>query len=191
MKSRILAVTVLAGTLAASAALAAPETYNIDNSHTYPRFEFNHLGFSNQVGRFDKTTGKITLDTAARTGEVNLTIDTKSVNTGSALFNEHLSKEDFFHTEKYPTITFKSSKFKFEGDKVAAVEGDLTIKGITKPVTLNVVRFHCGAHPLAKKQACGANATAQIKRSDFNLAKHVPAVSDEVTLSISVEAIKE
>lgn len=174
-----------------SAAFAAPETYVIQNAHTFPRFEYNHLGFSNQVSRFDKTSGTIIIDRAAKTGSVDVVIDAKSVNTGYALFNEHIQGEDFFDTAKYPTITFKSKNLKFVGDKLTGVEGELTIKGITKPVTLTVTSFLCMPHPMAKKDACGANATTKIKRSEFNAGKHAPNVSDEVTLAIPVEAIKE
>lgn len=173
-----------------TAALAAPETYVIDGTHTFPRFEYSHFGYSNQVSRFDKTSGKITLDRAARTGSVDVVIDAKSVNTGYALFNEHIQAEDYFDTAKYPTITFKSSSLKFDGDKLVAVDGNLTVKGVTKPVTLTVTSFHCMPHPMLKKDACGANATTKIKRSEFNAGKNAPYVSDEVTLTIPVEAIK-
>lgn len=185
---RILALA-LAATLS-SAAYAATETYVIDTNHTKPRFEYNHLGFSTQLSRFDTTSGKITIDRVAKTGSVDVTVDAKSVDTGYPLFNGHLQGEDFFDTAKYPTITFKSNKMKFDGEKLVAVEGNLTIKGITKPVTLTVTSFLCMLHPMAKKDACGANATVQVKRSDFNMGKYVPLVSDEVTLSIPVEAIK-
>ncbi len=185
-----LAILAVAATLS-TAAFAATETYVIDNAHTYPRFEYNHLGYSIQVSRFDKTSGKITLDRAAKTGSVDVTIDAKSVNTGLALFNEHIQAEDYFHTAKYPTITFKSSNLKFDGDKLVAVDGNLTVKGVTKPVTLTVTSFHCMPHPMLKKDACGANATTKIKRSEFNAGKSAPFVSDEVTLTIPVEAVKE
>jgi len=174
-----------------TAAFAAPETYVIQNAHTFPRFEYNHLGYSNQVSRFDKTSGTIVIDRAAKNGSVDVVIDTKSVNTGFPLFNEHIQGEDLFDTAKFPTITFKSKNLKFDGDKLTGVAGDLTIKGVTKPVTLTVTSFHCMPHPMLKKDACGANATAKIKRSDFNVSKHVPYVSDEVTLTIPVEAIKK
>ena len=174
-----------------SVASAAPETYVIDNGHTLPRFEYNHLGYSTQLSRFDKTSGKIILDRAAKTGSVDVVIDAKSVNTGSALFNEHIQGEDFFDTAKYPTITFKSNNLKFDGDKLASVEGELTIKGVTKPVTLTVTSFQCMPHPMLKKDACGANATTRIKRSEFHAGKHAPYVSDEVTLTIPVESVKE
>ena len=175
----------------AAAALAAPETFNIDPGHTLPRFEYNHLGYSNQQHRFDKTSGKIVLDRAAKTGSVDVTIDTKSVNTGYALFNGHIQGEDFFNTEKFPTMTFKSTAVKFDGDKPVAVEGNLTIKGVTKPVTLTVTNFHSAPHPMLKKDAIGANAVTKVKRSEFNMSKNVPYVSDEVTLNIAVEAVKE
>ena len=188
-----LAVVVTASALGAfsAAAFAAPETYVIDPSHTAPRFEYSHFGYSSQMHRFDRTSGKIVLDRAARTGSVDVTIDAKSVNTGLALFNGHIQGEDYFDTARYPTITFTSTKVRFEGDKPVAVDGNLTIKGVTKPVTLTVTSFHSMPHPFAKKDAIGANATAKIKRSEFNMGKNAPAVSDEVTLSIAVEAIKE
>jgi polyisoprenoid-binding protein YceI len=173
------------------AACAAPETYSIEPTHSLPRFEYNHLGYSIQLSRFDKISGTITLDRAAKTGAVDVTIDAKSVNTGYALFNEHIQGDELFATAKYPIITFKSSKVSFDGDKVAAVDGDLTIKGVTRPVTLMVNSFHCMPHPMLKKDACGATATTKVKRSEFNMSKAVPYVSDEVTLTLPVEAIKQ
>ncbi len=174
-----------------AAAFAAPETFNVEPTHTYPRFEYSHFGYSNQQQRFDKTSGKIVIDRAAKTGSVDVSIDTTSVNTGYALFNQHLQGEDFFDTAKYPAISFKSTAVRFEGDKPVAVDGKLTIKGVTKPVTLTVTSFHSMPHPMLKKDAIGANATAKVKRSEFNMGKNVPYVSDEVTLTIAVEAIKE
>ncbi len=185
-----LAALVLSAGLS-SAALAAPETYVIDNTHTYPRFEYNHFGYSNQVHRFTKTSGTITLDREKKSGSVDVTIDAKSVETGYALFNEHIQGEDFFDTAKYPTVTYKSSRLKFEGDKLTAVEGDLTLKGVTRPVTLTVTSFMCMPHPMLKKAACGANATAKVKRSDFNMSKYTPHVGDEVTLTMSIEAVMQ
>lgn len=185
---------ILALTLAAAfttSAFAASETYIIEGTHTLPRFEYSHFGYSTQLSRFDKTTGKIVIDRAAQTGSVDVTIDATSVNTGSTLFNGHIQGEDFFNTAAYPTITFKSSKLSFDKDALVAVEGDLTIKGITKPVTLTVTSFKCMPHPMRKKDACGANATTKIKRSDFNMGKYAPYVGDEVTLTLPVEAVKE
>lgn len=186
---KIIALMLAAGF--SMSAHAAPETFVIDSTHTYPRFEYSHFGFSNQVSRFDKTTGTIVLDRAAKTGSVDVTIDATTVNTGYATFNEHLQAEDFFDTKKYPTITFKSTKLNFKGDALKSVNGNLTIKGVTKPVTLAITSFKCMPHPMTKKDACGANAVTKIKRSEFNAGKYAPNVGDEVTLSMAVEAIKE
>lgn len=173
------------------AAFAAPETYVLDNGHTFPRFEYSHFGYSTQLSRFDKTSGKIIIDRAAKSGSVEVLIDAKSVNTGSTLFNEHIQGEDFLNTAKFPSITYKSTKFIFDGDKLASVDGNLTIKGVTRPVTLTVTSFQCMPHPMLKKEACGANATAKIKRSEFNAGKYAPYVGDEVTLTFAVESVKE
>lgn len=193
MKKTLAAVaTALAiGTFATPSAFAAPETYVIDGSHTYPRFQYNHLGYSMQAHRFTKTSGTITWDRAAKTAAVDITIDARSVDTGHALFNEHIQGEDFFHTAKYPTITFKSSSVTFENGKPMTVDGELTIKGITRPVTLAIGTFQAMPHPMLKKNAIGANATTTIKRSEFNAGKNAPFVSDEVTLYIPVEAIQQ
>jgi len=185
-----LATFALAASLS-TAALAAPETYVIDGTHTLPRFEYSHLGYSSQLSRFDKTTGTITIDRVAKTGSVDVTIDANSVDSGYATFNEHLKGEDFFNTAKFPTITFKSNNMQFDGDKVASVTGDLTIKGVTKPVTLKLLSFQCMPHPMMHKDACGATATTTIKRSEFNAGKYAPYVSDDVVLTIPVESVKQ
>ena len=187
---KIAAALTLAAALSAPA-FAAPETYVLDSAHSFPRFSYNHFGYSTQVSRFNKTTGKIVYDKEAKTASVDIVIDATSVDSGFPVFNEHLRGEDFFDTAKYPTATFKSTKVIFEGDKPNAIEGDLTIKGITKPVTLTVTSFHAMPHPMRKKDAIGANAFTVIKRSEFNAGKHVPYVGDEVRIDIGVEAIKE
>jgi polyisoprenoid-binding protein YceI len=174
-----------------AAAFAAPETYVLEQNHTKPRFEYSHMGYSTQLSRFDTAKGTVTIDRAAKTGSVDVTIDAASVNTGSDAFNSHIKGADFFDTEVYPTITFKSDKFKFDGEKLVGVEGTLTIKDISKPVLLTVTAFKCMPHPMMKKDACGADATAKIKRSDFNMGKYAPLVGDEVTLTIPVESIKQ
>ncbi len=184
------AILILA-TVFSTSALAAAETYVIDNAHTLPRFSYNHFGYSTQLSRFDKSSGKIVIDRAAKTGSVNVTIDTTSVDTGYPLLNEHIQGEDFLDTAKYPTATFVSRKFSFDGENVVAVDGTLTLKGVSKPVTLNVTSFLCMPHPMLKKDACGANAITVVKRTDFNMGKYAPYVGDEVTITIPVEVVKE
>ena len=173
------------------AVLAAPETFIIDGSHTFPRFSYSHFGFSTQLSRFNKTSGKIVLDREAKTGSVDVVIDTTSVDTGFDVFNGHIQGEDFLSTEKFPSATFKSTKVRFEGDKPVAVEGDLTIKGVTKPVTLTLTSFILQPHPMLKKDAIGANATTRISRTEFGAGKYAPNDGDEVTIDLAVEAIKE
>jgi len=175
----------------ASAVTAAPETYILDHKHTFPRFSYSHFGYSTQQSRFNKTTGTIVLDRAARTGSVNVTIDTTSVDTGSPLFNQHIQDPDFLDTGKYPTATFKSTEMRFKGDTPVAVVGDLTLKGITRAVTLRIESFKCMPHPILKKDACGANVTAKVRRTAFDMGKYAPYVGDEVTLSIAVEAVRQ
>ena len=191
MKKMSQLVSALIFTVTASAAFAAPETYVVDGSHTYPRFSYSHLGFSTQLSRFNTTTGKVVFDKAAKTGSVDIEIDAKSVDTGSTLFNQHIQGEDFLDTAKYPKAMFKSTNVVFEGDKPAKIEGNLTIKGVTKPVTLTVTSFQAMPHPMQKKDAIGANAYTTIKRTDFNAGKYAPHVGDEVRIDIALEAIKQ
>lgn len=182
-------------TLGLAAALTAPafaaDTYTVDPKHTFPNFEVNHLGYSLQRGRFDRTSGTLVLDRAARTGSVNITIDAASVDTGLEELEKHLKGEEFFNTAKFPSITFKSTRFFFTGDRLTGVEGDFTLLGVTKTVGLSVDLFKCAPNPMLKKEVCGANATGSIKRSDFGMTKYVPFVSDEVKITLSIEAIKD
>lgn len=184
--------TALALAAAVSApALAAPATYVVDGTHTFPRFSYSHFGYSTQLSRFNQTTGKVVFDKEAKTGSVDIVIDMKSVDTGFSTFNEHIQGEDFLDTTKFPTATFKSTKVVFDGDKPTAVEGSLTIKGVTKPVTLTLTSFQAMPHPMLKKDAIGANAWTTIKRSEFNAGKYAPYVGDDVRIDVALEAIKE
>lgn len=181
---------VLAAALAAPA-FAAPETFVVDGTHTYPRFSYSHFGYSTQLSRFNKTTGKVVVDRAARTGAVDIVIDATSVDTGYATFDEHIQGEDFLDTARHPTASFKSTRVVFDGDKPVRIDGQLTIKGVTRPVTLTVTSFHAMPHPMLKKDAIGANAHTVVKRSEFNAGKYAPNVSDDVRIDIAIEAIKE
>lgn len=174
-----------------SAAQAAPEKYVIDNSHTYPYFEVTHLGWSTTRGLFEITTGSAVLDFAAKKGSVEIAIDANSINTAFAKRDEHLRAEDFLHVAKYPTITFKSDQFIFDGDKPTQVNGQLTLRGVTKPVTLTFTRFKCGENPVHKKPYCGADATTTLNRSDFGITGYEGAVSEEIKLLIAIEAVRD
>ncbi|BAN35970.1 hypothetical protein SCD_n02161 [Sulfuricella denitrificans skB26] len=187
--NKTLIALALTSTLNVSA--FAADSYTIDSRHTFPSFEVSHLGFSIQRGRFNNSAGKITLDTSAKSGSIDVTIDTASIDTGLAELEKHLQGEDFFDVAKYPTITFTSKSLKFEGDKLIGANGDFTMHGVTKPVNLVIDHFRCAPHPMNKKPTCGANATTTIKRSEFGITKYVPAVGDEVKIVIQVEATKD
>lgn len=190
-------------TLAIAASLpllasAAPENYTLDPYHTYPGFMVEHWGLSMMHGQFEKTTGKFSFDRAAKTGSVEMTINTASVTTGDNVKgdrprsrDEHLRSGDFFNVAEFPTMTFKSTKTNFGGDLPASVEGNLTLLGVTKPMTLTFERFKCGANPFNKKERCGGNAVGKFKRSDFGMKYAIPAVGDEITLNIEFEGDRD
>lgn len=181
--------------IALAALLAAPvcaaDNYTVDPRHTWPVFEVNHLGYSTQRGRFNNSSGKIILDIAAKKGSIDLTIDTASLDMGFDKWDEHMKSDDFFNVEFYPTMRFVSDKLIFDGDRVVAAEGSFTLLGITRPLTLAVGNFRCAPHPMNKKPTCGADISATLKRSEFGMTKYVPAVSDEVRISVPIEAIKD
>ena len=190
MKSFRLGIAAVASIMF-SAPLLAADSYTVDPGHTHPSYEISHFGWSTQRGRFDKASGKITLDRAGKTGTVDISIDVASVSTGVAKLDDHLKSEDFFNAAKFPSMTFKSKTVHFSGEKPASVDGELTLLGVTKPVTLTIAAFQCAPNPFVKKEACGADATAMIKRSDFGMTKYVPGLGDDVKLLINVEALKD
>ncbi len=179
-------------------AVAAPENYTMDPYHTYPHFEVSHLGFSNMRGRFDKTTGKFTIDRAARTGSLDLVVQTASITTGDndkgarpRSRDEHLRSPDFFNVAEFPTMTFKGTGAKFQGDNVQGFDGQVTLLGVTRPLTITLESWKCGPHPVSKREMCGGNATGTVKRSDFGMKFGIPAVGDELKLWIEFEAFKD
>jgi len=184
MRTLITAIAFLALPFSAFGA-----SYTIDPAHTYPYFKISHLGFSTMMGRFNKTEGKMTFDEAKGTGSVEISIDAASVDTAFEKRNEHLRSPDFLNAAEFPTITYKSTKANIKDGK-GSVEGNLTIMGTTKPVTLEVTAMKCGVHPFSKKELCGFDATATIKRSDFGVKYGLPAIGDEMQLMFEVEAYK-
>ena len=192
MTRRLAAATVALALAIIAGRAAAEDTYTIDPVHSQPIFEVRHMGFSLQRGSFGKATGKVTLDRAAKKGSVEVTIDTASIKTIDPRLDTHVKSEDFFNVARYPTMIFKSTNFTFEGDRVVGMDGELTLLGVTKPVTLKVANDVCGEHPMNKKPMCGAEATTTIKRSEWGMKYGIPkAVSDEVKLTIPIEAYKE
>ncbi len=174
-------------------ALAAAETYVIEPVHSQPIFELQHMGgFSTQRGSFGMVSGKVVLDRATHKGSADVTIDTSSIHTISEKLDTHVKGEDFFNVAKYPTMTFKSSNLTFDGDKLVAMDGELTMLGIAKPVSLKVTNFVCGEHPFNKKPMCGAEGTASIKRSEWGMKYGIPkAIGDDVKITLPIEAYRE
>ncbi len=193
-----LAVAFLVVTLPQSA-VAVTGAYTLDTYHTYVHFEVDHIaGISRMRGRFDKVTGKFTLDMAGKTGSLDVIIQTASISTGDnerasrpRARDEHLRSPDFFNVAEFPTMTFKSTKIIFKGDVPGTIEGTVTMLGVTKPVTFNVEHWRCAPHPASKKDMCGANATGTIKRSDFGMKYGIPSVGDEQKLWIEMEGYKD
>lgn len=188
MNNRIL--TLVIGS-SISLSVVAADVYTVDPRHTFPSFEISHLGFSIQRGRFNETGGKVAIDPKAGNGSINIAINTASVSTGLADLEKHLRSEDFLDAAHFPQITFTSEKLSFSKEQLTAVDGMLTLHGISKPVRLTVDHFHCGLNVMKMKQTCGANATTTIKRSEFGVGKYVPAVGDDVNIEIQIEVIKD
>jgi polyisoprenoid-binding protein YceI len=192
-----LAIGLLAAALPLSAA-AAPESFTLHPLETYPSFVVTNQGFTNRIGRFDKTAGKFTIDRAAKTASLEVVIQAASVNTGDSergsrarTRDEHLRTPDFFNAAEFPTISFKATKVQFNGDNPTAIEGEFTMLGVTKPLALKIDLWKCAVYPAAKKEACGGDASGTLKRSDFGMKFGIPAFSDEIKLLISFLGTKD
>lgn len=177
---------------ALGSAIAAPTTYNLDPTHTYPSFAADHFGgISTWRGKFTKSSGTVTLDRAAKTGTVDVTIDAGSVDTGNVALDKHLKTAEFFDVAKFPTAHFKGSDIRFEGDTPVAVSGEFTLHGVTKPLTLKLESFKCFVNPMIKREVCGAEASAQFDRADYGVSYGASYGFKTLTqLQIQVEGIK-
>ena len=164
--------------------------YTIDPGHTYVSFAVNHLGFSTMRGKFDRQSGSMQLDPVAKKASVMIEIDATSIDTGHDQRDAHLQSPDFLNSVENPTITFESTAVTWNGSVLATVTGDLTILGVSKPATLTVTSMKCGPHPFTKKDTCGFDATASIKRSDYGVNYGLPAIGEVLDLQIEVEAWK-
>ncbi len=189
--SMLIAVGALASSLSLGA--FAADTYTLDPMHTFPSFEADHFGgLSIWRGKFTKTTGTVTLDRAAKTGTVEVTVDPASVQTGNPKLDDHLKAAEFFDTDKYPAVTYKGTQIRFDGDKPVEVIGTLTIRGITKPVNLKIDSFKCMQHPVLKREVCGVEASTEFNRADYGMdfgAKY--GFSMQTRLHIQSEGIKQ
>lgn len=176
--------------LASTAAFAAPVTYKIDPNHTNVLASWSHFGFSHPSINFGQADGSIVYDAEdVSKSSVQVTLPLKGLSAFAEDFYDHLTSADWFDAAKYPDASFKSTKVEAAGEGKLKVSGDLTVKGVTKPVVLDVALNKSAEHPLGKRQAIGFDATATVKRSEFGLSNYVPNVSDEVTLRITTEAM--
>jgi len=189
MKHRI-TVAILASVMAFSAA-AQDEVYVSDPPHTFAHFATGHLGIAWVHGRFNKVNAKITVDKTAKKGGIEAVIDAASLDTGHEARDKHVRSPDYLDVEKFPTITFRSSNLKFTGDNLTTADGELTIMGVTKPVSLNVAMFRCIQHPVNKRDMCGAEASTAIKRSEFGLKRGAVGIGDDVKITLQIEAMKQ
>ncbi|MEI1690361.1 YceI family protein [Acinetobacter nosocomialis] len=179
----------LAVALASTVTLAAPVDYKIDPTHTATVFSWNHFGFSTPSANFSDIQGVIKVDNAKpANSSVNVTIPLSSVNTNVPALDKEFQQEAWFNAAKYPNITFKSTKVETKDKKHFKITGDLTVKGVTKPVVLDAVLNKQGEHPMAKVPAIGFNAATSFNRSDFGLGNYVPNVGDKITVNITTEA---
>lgn len=188
--------TIIAAAFAAcacaSTAHADVSTYVIDPAHTFVTFEISHLGTSTNRGRFDNKEGYVELDRVGKTGKVELTLETMSINTGTAAFDQKLQGSDFFNSAKFPTVKFVADKFKFGGDKVTQVAGQLTMLGKTNPVVLTANNFNCYVHPMLKREVCGGDFETTIQRTQWGMGWGMDfGIGDAVKLVVQVEAIKQ
>jgi len=189
--NKALTIALGAASLALAAAPSQAATYAIDPSHSYVTWEALHFGTSTNRGRFDKKEGTVEFDAKAKTGKVTVTIDMASINTGSEMFNGHLKGDNFFKAAAFPSAKFEGAKFTFNGDKVSEVAGTLTLLGKTNPVTLKATNFNCYENPMLKREVCGGDFAATIKRSEYGMTYGLPGIPDDIRLVIQVEAVKQ
>lgn len=184
------APTLVLALLLPLGAVAAPQTYELDPSHTYPSFEADHMGMSLWRGKFNRTAGSVVLDREAGKGSVELQIDLDSIDYGQDELNAWARGKDFFDTAKFPKAVYRGELKGFKGGKPTEVVGELTMHGVTRPVTLQINSFNCKPHPMFKRDWCGADAVGTFNREEFGLAAGKDWGFDmNVTLRIQAEAV--
>lgn len=185
-------VSVGAALIAAAGLATAADTYKIDPTHTFPSVEFSHMNISTWRGKFDRTSGTVVLDRAARTGTVDIAVDPASINFGLAAMDEKARSEDFFNVAKYPHATYKG-KVVFAGDTPQALDGEITLLGVTKPLKLDIVGFNCIQHPMLKVEVCGADVEGEVNWSEYGMkwSHYGQGEAGRTKLRIQVEGIKQ
>jgi polyisoprenoid-binding protein YceI len=174
----------------AAGAFAAPQVYTIEPGHTYPSFMAGHQGVSHWMGKFNRSSGKVWLDREHSTGKIDITIDVSSINFGFPMLDKIMQGPDYFDTAKYPAATYKSDSITFVNGQPAAINGQLTLRGVTKPVALSLTAFKCRQNPMFNREVCGGDATGEFDRAQFGLTKAVEAGDSMIKLIIQVEAVQ-
>jgi polyisoprenoid-binding protein YceI len=188
MHRAVIVLLLFAGSVPAG---AEPVVWRIEPAATHVHFEVRHFGTSTARGRFDAVAGSIVLDRAARSGEVSIEVDTGSVSTGLAPFDSVLKRADMLATQAFPKAWFVSQRVVFEGERLASVSGEFTLRGTSRPLTLRALTFGCRPHATLQREVCGGDFEAELLQSDFGLTYALPFVSDRVRLLIQVEAMRD
>lgn len=184
---------LLTGIALASSSLANAQnvTYHVEPDHTFVTFEVVHSATSTTRGRFDDVRGTITLDPAAETGHAEIVVDPASISSGIVAFDEHLRNKDFLDVSAFPQVRFVGDGFTFEGGKITALSGVLTLLGKAQPVTLRASRFNCYDNPRIKRQVCGGDFATTIQRSAYGMSYGLPGIPDDVRIVIQIEAVRQ
>jgi polyisoprenoid-binding protein YceI len=189
LNGKLIALSLTA--LLAAPAFARTDNYTVDPEATIPAFEIKRLGFSSASGRFNQSSGKLTLNFATKSGSVDFTIHTASIDMSMKYWSNQVADEGLLNVKAYPSMNFRSNKLIFDGEKVVAAEGQFTLLGITKPLRVTVNNFSCSTNPANNRSMCAGDIKGSFRRSDFGMKKYIPAVSDEVDISVPLEAYKD
>jgi polyisoprenoid-binding protein YceI len=190
MYRTLVLISACAGLTGLPSAARAADTYILDPTHTFPSLEFDHMGISTWRGRFNETEGTVTLDRAARTGTVRVKVNTASIDFGLKAMDDFAVQPGWLETGRFPAMTY-SGRLVFTGDTPTAAEGELTLRGITRPLNLQLNRFRCVEHPMLKREVCGADAVGALHRADFGMTQFSEGEAGRVRLLIQVEGIKD
>jgi polyisoprenoid-binding protein YceI len=190
MHRPLVLLTAVAGLAGFPAGVLAADTYVLDPTHTFPSLEFDHMGISTWRGRFNETEGTVTLDREARTGTVQVRVKTASIDFGLKAMDDFAVQPGWLETERFPEMSY-TGRLVFTGDAPTAVEGELTLRGVTRPLSLKLARFNCLEHPMLKREVCGADAFGELNRADYGMTQFAEGEAGRVRLLIQVEGIKD
>jgi polyisoprenoid-binding protein YceI len=182
---------ILIGAIACASlpAIGAADTFTIDPDHTFPSLEMSHMGLSIWRGKFNKTSGTVTFDPQARTGSVDVDVDTASIDFGLESMHEVAVTANWLDVAKFPTMHYTGT-LRFDGERPVAIDGRLTLRGVTQPLVLTIEMFDCIDHPYYKKRACGADASGELNRADYGMTLYSDGEAGKIRMRIQVEGIK-